>query len=277
MPNPRIGAHLAGGSKLLETGDLAVDLNLQVVQVFLHTPHRLTKLGPIDETDAEVQDSYRSRFASKFQTIVHGPYVLNLASDAKICDKYCVAYLLKLLTETANLGGTHLVLHIGSNTNGIEAGVQVVVRRMEMLIDCLITRKSIQRVVICLETDAGGGDHIGGIRVLKRIMEKVNHPNLAICIDTAHMFAAGVDWKIPGKIEQLAKYWNWIEIVHLNEPDKRVECGGHLDRHNSKFGEGALGEEVLHNIFKQMPNRLIILESRDKEVTEHNLGVVRGW
>ena len=76
-------------------------------------------------------------------------------------------------------------------------------------------------------------------------IENSKNLNLGLCIDTAHVYAAGYN-----VIETIEKYHKYVTVIHLNNPNPEVLPGKHLDRHNiSLFSETArLTKTEIENI-----------------------------
>jgi len=101
--------------------------------------------------------------------------------------------------------------------------------------------------VLAVENMAGMGQHIGAkFDELGGILDAVDSPQLKICLDTQHSFAAGYDLANPEGIQAMLDELDAgtgsanVAAVHAND-SKRV-CGSGVDRHDN-IGEGFIGEE----------------------------------
>ena len=260
----KLGAHLGGGESILHAGDCAVSMGMSAVQFFLVTPFRLELVV----VDSLVAARYRDKYGH-LTTVVHGPFVLNLTTE-KLCDKFCVKYLLSLVTGAILVGAKYIVLHIGSNPIPQE-GRRILKRRMRKLLPTL--KKC--GVVICLETDVGGGDRIGSYKNLRNVVKSIKSPWLKLCLDTAHMYAAGIDLTKAKVLEKIKKEKELVAVVHINEPEPKVKFNGHLDRHNNKFGTGPIGEKILLRFGQAFRDKVMIVECRDKEAVAFNVKMLR--
>jgi len=100
-------------------------------------------------------------------------------------------------------------------------------------------------VHLVMENSAGAGNLAGGtIEELGRFLAAVRHPQLGVCLDTAHAWAAG--YKIDGP-EGVDAFVNEAEahlgldnlhIFHFN--DTEVALGAARDRHHH-IGDGLIG------------------------------------
>jgi deoxyribonuclease-4 len=137
-----------------------------------------------------------------------------------------------------------------------------------------------------LETTAGQGTAIGyRFEQLQKIIELVEQKGrMTVCIDTAHVFAAGYDIKDPINFKKIIKEFDAIiglerlKCFHMN--DSKKELGSRVDRHEH-IGKGFIGTEGFSNIINDERLREIpkILETpKGKEQLEdlENLKVLRG-
>lgn len=261
----RLGAHLGGGEALFATAMEAKRLGFTAVQVFLNTPLNLN-MPHIDPPGAI---NYQNA-NSDITTVVHGTYLLNWASDKKFKDKFAVGYLTRLMTCAAQIGSKHVVMHCGSNPDK-EGAKRILIRRIRQVLQ--LTPDS--GIILNLETDCGGGDRVGGFRFLKAVVQEIDHRRCRICVDTAHMYAAGVDWHNPLNIAKIIRELEWVDVVHINETDPRVKCGKHLDRHNHKIGHGNIGIHVMSALAILLQDKILIVEARDREAVQFNVGMLR--
>ena len=125
-----------------------------------------------------------------------------------------------------------------------------------------VLEKSPDNVWLCLENSAGMGAHIGSsFREIGRILRVVDHPNLKVCLDTEHCFAAGYNLAVPEELDKvIAEFDSEIgldKLVAVHANDAKVELGSGVDRHEH-IGEGYIGisgfESILGNAaFKNVP------------------------
>ena len=92
-------------------------------------------------------------------------------------------------------------------------------------------------------------------------MRVVDHPNLKVCLDTEHCFAAGYNLAVPEELDKvIAEFDSEIgldKLVAVHANDAKVELGSGVDRHEN-IGEGYIGisafESILGNTpFKNVP------------------------
>ena len=190
--------------------------------------------------------------------------------------------LLQEIEFATDLGLPFLVLHPGAHLgNGEEAGIKQIVAGLDEVFQA--TKSSPVR--IALENTAGQGSCLGSeIRHLAMIFERVKKPErLAVCLDTAHFFAAGYDirtakgWNSAiGEVEALIGIQQ-IVAFHLN--DSKTDLGSRVDRH-AGIGQGKVGREAFRHIvndprFRKHPGCLETPKSADLHEDVENLAILR--
>ena len=123
-----------------------------------------------------------------------------------------------------------------------KAGIERITQRLKEVLKA--TKKL--KVRIALEVTAGQGGHLGWrFEHLKELIDRTAVPErLGVCLDTAHLFAAGYDLRTK---EAYAKTFaqfekvigsEWLLAVHMN--DSKVPFDSRKDRHDH-LGEGQIG------------------------------------
>src|SRR5213596_4383323 len=122
----------------------------------------------------------------------HANYLINLAATNPQFHTNSIRALSEELTRADQLELAFLVLHPGAHLGaGEEAGLEKIVES----IDHVFSRIPKIKTRIALETTAGQGSCLGSkFEHLAYIISRVREPErLCVCLDTAHIFAAGYD------------------------------------------------------------------------------------
>ncbi len=236
----RFGVHIRMDHGLVGSLERAHDLDCQAVQLFSGNPTGWAR-KPLDPDTA-------SEFAAKAAAldihpiIIHTPYLVNLAAPDDTIWSKSRDTLADACVRAPMLGGDRVVTHIGSHRGaGYEAGVQRIVEAVSCALDAE------PRTSIALELGCGSGNSIGSrFEEIADILSRVDVPaeRLGICIDTAHLYAAGYDISTPGGVgtmfADLKEHvgLNRLLLVHLN--DTQMPLGSHRDRHYH-VGSGNIG------------------------------------
>lgn len=174
---------------------------------------------------------------------VHCGYLINLASPDNVIAEKSVRALIDELQRTAILGISMIVLHPGAHRG---SGVKEALRRCADNLDRAIYESTARPMWILLETTAGHGTVLGAtFEDLATIMEYSRHSHcLGVCIDTAHIFAAGYNIaSFEGYETTFRKLKETVglervRLFHLN--DSLGKCGSYIDRH-AHIGQGNIG------------------------------------
>jgi deoxyribonuclease-4 len=234
------GSHLsiAGGmhNALLE----AEKLGFQTVQVFTKNQQQW-KCKPLDPETIQLWTTHSQRL--KFAvTVSHDSYLINLASPDDRLWRASIDLFIEELARCAQLKIPYLVTHPGAHMG---TGEDVGLSRIAAALDQCHAAVPQDGVTTCLEITAGQGSSLGyRLEHLATIIERARHPQrLAVCLDTAHLFAAGYD--IRGKAydafrKQLEKTLGLsrVKVLHLN--DSKKDLGSRVDRHEH-IGQGKIG------------------------------------
>ncbi len=234
------GSHLsiAGGmhNALLEAEKLGMD----TVQVFTKNQQQW-RVPPLDGSAVEQWKQHCARL--KFRhTVSHNSYLINIASpDPAIWGK-SVDLLKEELRRCVAFGIPYLVMHPGAHMGaGEEAGIRRIARALDVVHRAVPT----EAVLTCLEGTAGQGTCLGHrLEHLVAIIDQVkDRDRIGVCLDTAHLFAAGYDFRgaaYAGFRREVSRTVGIrrVKVWHIN--DSKRELGSRVDRHDH-IGEGTIG------------------------------------
>ena len=235
-----IGIHASTSGGLHNGLIEAAALHCVNVQIFTKN-QKQWRCSPLEAAAVGDWKSHCKRLKFK-RTVSHDSYLINLAAtDANFWAK-SVELFMEELRRCAALGIPHLVTHPGAHMGaGEEAGLTKVVAALDVIHDAV----SPDGVVTCLEITAGQGTSLGyRLEHLAEIISRVKAPKrLGVCLDTAHLFAAGYDFrgrkygKFRKELERTVGM-KAVRVWHLN--DSKKELGSRVDRHDH-IGKGLIG------------------------------------
>jgi len=177
-------------------------------------------------------------------TVSHDSYLINLASPDEGIRGKSITVFAEEGSRADGLGIPYLVTHPGAHMGqGEEAGL----RQVAAALDGVHAALPKATVITCLEITAGQGSCLGHrLEHLATIIDLVKAPErLAVCLDTAHLFAAGYDFrgrkyaKFMKELDQTVGV-DRVKVLHLN--DSKKELGSRVDRHEH-IGKGHIGLE----------------------------------
>jgi deoxyribonuclease-4 len=236
------GSHLsiAGGmhNALLK----AEEYSFATVQVFTKNQQQW-KCKPLDQSCIEQWTTHRDRLKFK-KTVSHDSYLINLASADENLWRKSIELFVEEITRCKLLGIPYLVTHPGAH---LGTGEEVGMRRVAQALDIVHDQVGACETITCLEITAGQGSSLGyKLEHLAEIIEQVKQPTrLGVCLDTAHLFAAGYDFrgqkydKFRREIEKTIGIRR-VKVLHLNDSKKAL--GSRVDRHDH-IGRGTIGLE----------------------------------
>ncbi|MGZ8473881.1 MAG: deoxyribonuclease IV [Candidatus Deferrimicrobiaceae bacterium] len=253
---PRFGAHVSVAGGLVTAPGRGVAIGAEVIQIFSKQNTRwMGKALAEEEAGAFREESARAGISA---IAIHCAYLINLASARESVRTRSLYALEDEAARAAMLGVPYLVLHPGSSGEDPEETGE---RRIS---SALRTFGRFPRgVTLLLENTAGQGNSIGRtIGQLRRLIDASGAPpDVAVCLDSAHLFEAGYDisgeegWR--GLLEELARHGilPLVRLWHLN--DSKTALGSRVDRH-FHIGEGGIGlpgfrRIVTHPAFRTLP------------------------
>ncbi len=151
--------------------------------------------------------------------------------------------------RATQLNAQYLVTHVGSHRGEGEAGgIERVARAMNETL-----HEAASAVMVLLENTAGSGQGLGyDFEHLAAIRRGVTASDrVGVCLDTAHLFAAGHPIHTPDGLEQVLEAFDRIvglahlKLIHLN--DSKVPFGSRVDRH-WHIGQGHIGSDAFRRI-----------------------------
>ncbi len=221
--------------------------------------------------------------ASQFSCVFgHTGYLINLAASASENRDHSLESLVQEIEFATAIGLPFLVMHPGAHLGaGEEIGLRQIVRGLDEVFAA--TKKS--QVRIALENTAGQGSCLGNrLEHLATIYEAVKKPaRLGVCLDTAHLFAAGYDIRTPNgwdaTIEQVSSLIGLSKVLAFHLNDSKTDLASRVDRH-AHIGEGKIGKNGFRHIvtdsrFASCPGCLETPKSDDLHEDIRNLKVLR--
>ena len=276
-----IHASIAGG---LHNALIAAEtLGCDTVQVFTKN-QKMWACKPLEDCHVADWKSHCTRLKFR-QTVSHDSYLINLASTDPVIWEKSVALFMEELRRCSALGIPYLVTHPGAHMGaGEEAGLTRIVASLDVIHDAVPA----DGVVSCLEITAGQGTSLGyKLEHLAEIIARVKAPKrLGVCLDTAHLFAAGYDFrgrkyaKFRKEVDRTVGL-SRVKVLHVN--DSKKDLGSRVDRHDH-IGRGLIGLDgfrpfVRDEEFEKVPKILETPKEKDEKGRDWdavNLETLRG-
>src|SRR5262249_50610409 len=175
-----------------------------------------------------------------------------------------------------------LVLHPGAH---IGAGEEAGLEKIADSIDEVFRKIPKVKTKIALEITAGQGSCIGHrFEHLAYIIANVREPErLCVCLDTAHLFAAGYDIGSESGVKKTFREFDCIvgpdRLVAIHVNDSKTGCGSRVDRHEH-LGKGRIGLDAFRFVmrsprFHKIPKVLETPKGKDLAEDVVNLNRLR--
>ncbi|MGB8353105.1 MAG: deoxyribonuclease IV [Chthoniobacteraceae bacterium] len=277
---PLLGAHTSTSGGAEKAIDRALAVGCTAMQIFVKNNMQWFA-SPFSDKEIRtfLDHPKRGELGSIFG---HSGYLINLAATSEDFHQKSLRSLREELVRADQLELPFLVLHPGAHMGaGVEAGLQKVVES----IDTIFAEIPKVKTRIALEATAGQGSSLGHeFGHLEYILKNVRESErLCICVDTAHIFAAGYDISTPaGAKKVFAEFhksigFDRLAALHLN--DSKVPLGSHVDRHDH-IGKGKIGIEAFRYVmneprFEKIPKVLETPKGKEMAEDVENMKVLR--
>lgn len=239
----KIGAHVSIAGGVDNAVERQLDVGGNCGQIFTHSP-QVWDHGEIsdeaaeafrEETDAELEGPW----------VIHSSYLVNLCTPKDGLRQKSLDSMQQEVDAAARLDIPYVNVHLGAHTGaGVEGG-------LENAVSVLNDLDMPEGVTVLIESDAGSGTKLGGdFEHLAYVVEEADI-DVEVCLDTAHMFAAGYDLSSAEAVDETVAEFDdvvgteHLKYIHLN--DSKHECGTNKDEH-AHIGDGYIGDEGMQRI-----------------------------
>jgi len=272
----RVGAHASIAGGVFNAVEEQLDYGGNCGQIFTHSPQVWQDPNIGDEEAARFRELTAENGVGPW--VIHSSYLVNLCTPKEDLHEKSVDSMQKEVDAAAKLGIDYVNVHLGAHTGaGIDGGLDNAARALDSL--------SIpESVTVLIESDAGSGTKLGGeFEHLAETLDR-SEQDLEVCLDTAHVFAAGYDLSTPEAVDETMAEFDdvvgaeHLACVHLN--DSKHECGTNKDEH-AHVGEGLIGEDgmrafVNHDLIVENDVPLVLeTPTEDGKSFEWNVNRVR--
>ncbi len=237
---PVIGAHVSVAGGLPKGIDRALELGAETIQFFL-SPPQTWRFNPPKPEDAAAFVRRRTE-AGLGPVYLHAIYLVNLAGPDQTILARSVESLVQYLRVGAQIGAAGVIVHLGSARGRPlpEARAQVAAAIRQIL------HQAPEGPALVLEHSAGMGESVGHrFEDLADILAAADSPDrVKICLDTAHLFAAGYPVADPDGLRRTLDEFDRLigldRLVVIHANDSKVPLGSGVDRHEN-IGDGQIG------------------------------------
>ncbi|HEV2298842.1 MAG TPA: deoxyribonuclease IV [Candidatus Acidoferrales bacterium] len=280
----RIGIHTSIAGDIAGALDIASRLGANALQIFSASP-RMWSRG---RGGGRVGDEDARRFRARREElklgplVIHDNYLINLASPERVLRVRSIQAFHDEIVRALALDADFLVAHPGSSRGAdMRAAIAAIADGLKQASRGVNFAGATEagglatagkpttagRLRILLENTAGQGSSVGSrFAELQEIIEQCPQLPLGVCVDTAHLFAAGHDLRTAEGLDAALKVIDRtvglarVFVVHVN--DSKAALGLRLDRHEH-IGKGKIGREAFRRILNHplLAGRAFILET----------------
>jgi len=239
-----IGCHVSTAGGVDKAPERGRKIGARCMQVF--TRNQMSwKVKPLEKPEAEA--FAKARKAARIGTVMsHDSYLINLGSPEADKRRRSIAAFEAEMARCTMLGVELLNFHPGAHMG---AGVKAGTRRIADALNGVCAAFPDSPVKLVLETVAGQGTTVGRtFGEVADILGRLDAPGrFGVCVDTAHIFAAGYDiatedgWERTWQEFEAALGMNRLCAFHVN--DSKVPLGACVDRH-ALIGRGEIGPDA---------------------------------
>ncbi|MFH1560030.1 MAG: deoxyribonuclease IV [Chloroflexota bacterium] len=275
----KVGAHVSTSGGLDKAIDRAQEMGAETIQIFASSP-RGWAFKPIPPA---VASAFREKAKSTgiSPTFLHGIYLVNLGSPSEEQLSKSVQTLINYMRVAEEIGAVGVIFHAGSHLGAGFSGVfDQAVGALEQVL-----RASPGAARLIIENSAGMGQHIGSsFQEIGQMVKAVSNPQMGVCLDTQHLFAAGFEVTEKAGLERVMEEFDRevglsnLVVVHAN--DSKTPFASGVDRHEN-IGQGHMGLEAFriimrHPAFMDVPFLLEVPGEDGKGPDKANLDVLKG-
>ena len=246
-----IGAHVSAAGGVENAPERAKEIGATGFALFTKN-QRQWKAKPLTEENITQFKKRCEEYGYSMDTVIpHDSYLINLGHPEKAKLQKSRDAFLDELQRCEQLGIELLNFHPGSHLKKISEAecLKIIADSINWSLD------QTKKVKAVIENTAGQGTNLGyRFEHLAEIMEQVEQKDrVGVCVDTAHVFAAGYDIStedgFADTFEQFDSIVGFDNLLAMHLNDSKKELGSKVDRHES-LGDGLIGWTPFELIMK---------------------------
>lgn len=272
-----VGAHVSAAGGVQNAPKNAQAIGAKAFALFTKN-QRQWKAKPLTKEQIEKFDAHVAEVGiEKKHILPHDSYLINLGHPDKEQRKKSLDAFIDELHRCQQLGLDKLNFHPGSH-----------LRKMSEK-ECLDTiaesmneaLKESEGVTLVIENTAGQGSNLGyKFEHLAYLIDRCeDQSRVGVCLDTAHMFAAGYDIRTREAYEATMEEFDrvvgfeFLRGMHIN--DSKAPFASRVDRHHS-LGKGEIGLDAFGFIMndKRIEDIPLVLETIDESIWDQEIALL---
>ncbi len=275
-----VGAHVSASGGVENAVKNAVEIGANGFALFTKN-QRQWKAKPLSEKNiSKFKEFMQEHGFTKDMVLPHDSYLINLGHPEIEKREKSLESFIDEAKRVETLELKYLNFHPGSHLKKIseEECLDLISESVNKAI------KETESCVFVLETTAGQGSNLGyKFEHLAYIIDKIEDKSrIGVCIDTAHIFAAGYDLRTKEAYEETMKKFDktigfkYLKGMHIN--DSKAKFASRVDRHHS-LGKGEIGLEAFKFIMqdKRIDNIPLILETIEPQIWPDEIKLLKSF
>ena len=269
-----VGAHVSSSGGVFNAPINANEIGARGFAMFTKNQKRWDA-KPLDD---KVINKFKAKMEEFDYTadmiLPHDSYLINLGHPEAEKEEKSLNAFIDELRRVEQLGLKYLNFHPGSHLKKMteEECLEKIAKNLN------IALKETDSAIAVIETTAGQGSNLGyKFEHLRDIIDMVEDKSrIAVCIDTAHIFAAGYDIRTKETYDKTMNEFDeivgfkYLKGMHIN--DSKAKFASRVDRHHS-LGEGEIGIDAFEFIMndERIDNIPLVLETINPDIWEEEI------
>jgi len=269
-----VGAHVSSSGGVFNAPINANKINAKGFAMFTKN-QRQWVAKPLDEKTINKFKEKMQEFGYTADMVLpHDSYLINLGHPEIEKEEKSLNAFIDELKRVEELGLKYLNFHPGSHLKKIseEECLEKIAKNINTAL------KETESSIAVIETTAGQGTNLGyKFEHLRDIIDLVeDKERIGVCIDTAHIFAAGYDLRTKEAYEKTMQEFDdivgfkYLKGMHIN--DSKAKFASRVDRHHS-LGLGEIGIDAFKFIMndKRIDNIPLVLETINPDIWQEEI------
>ena len=275
-----IGAHVSAAGGVENAVKNAVEIGANGFALFTKNQRQWSAKPLSEKNITKFKERMEEYGFCKEAILPHDSYLINLGHPEPEKREKSLKAFIDEARRVEQLGLLYLNFHPGSHLKKIseEECLDLISDNVNFAI------KETKSCIFVIETTAGQGSNLGyKFEHLAYIIDKIeDKERIGVCIDTAHIFAAGYDIRTKETYEATMKEFDeivgfkFLKGMHIN--DSKAKFASRVDRHHS-LGKGEIGINAFKFIMqdKRINNIPLILETIEPNIWAEEIKLLRSF
>jgi len=275
-----VGAHVSASGGVENAVKNAAKIGASGFALFTKNQRQWNAKPLSEKSIAKFKDFMQEHGYNADAVLPHDSYLINLGHPEIEQRQKSYNAFVDEIKRVESLGLKYLNFHPGSHLKKIseEECLDLISENINKAI------KDTENCILVLETTAGQGSNLGyKFEHLAYIIDKIEDKSrIGVCIDTAHIFAAGYDIRTKEAYEKTMQEFEkiigfkYLKGMHIN--DSKAKFASKVDRHHS-LGKGEIGLNAFKFIMqdKRINNIPLILETIEPKIWADEIKLLKSF